>query len=270
MSEAASPARVRRPPGRAARLASVWFRHWKVYSDTFFANATPAVFEPLFLLLAVGVGVGRYLEVRFNDLGYDEFMAPGVLGMTALYTAAFEATYATFVRMRYQHTYQTMLATPLTLRDVFTGEILWCASKGVLYTSIVAAVLAAVGATSAPWIVLAPVAGFLTSLAFAGLSFLVTSVVRNMNHFQFFFTAGLTPMVFFSGLMFPVQDLPGVLPELAYATPMFHAIETFRLLTSGPEHASVPWAAWCPVVLTAYALVFAVLGVRAMERRLRA
>lgn len=266
MPDASRPA----VPGAAARLASVWYRHWRVYSDTFFANATPAVFEPLFLLLAVGVGVGRYIEVRFNGLGYDEFMAPGVLGMTALYTAAYEGTYATFVRLRYQHTYQTMLATPLTLRDVFRGEILWCASKGVLYTTIVAAVLGAVGATSSWWTVLCPVAGFLTALAFAGLSFLVTSVVRNMNHFQFFFTAGLTPMVFFSGLMFPVQDLPGVLPYVAYATPMFHCIETFRLLTSGPAHASVTWFAWCPAVLAVYAIVLAFLGVRAMERRLRA
>ncbi len=258
------------PPGRAARLGAVWYRHWKVYSDTFFANATPAVFEPLFLLLAVGVGVGRYIEVRFNGLSYDAFMAPGVLGMTALYTAAYEATYATFVRMRYQHTYQSMLATPLTLRDVFQGELLWCASKGVLYTTIVTAVLGAVGAIGSWWAVLTPVVGFLTATTFAGASFLVTASVRNMNHFQFFFTAGLTPMVFFSGLMFPVQDLPGVLPELAYATPMFHAIESFRLLTSGPEHVSVEWAWICPLVLAGYTVLFGLLGVRAMVRRLRA
>lgn len=255
-------------PTTARRLFSVWMRHARVYSDSLFANATPAVLEPLFLLVAVGIGVGRYIDARFNDLPYQEFMAAGILGMTALYTAAFEATHATFVRLRYQRAYASMLNSPITPRDVFLGELLWCASKGLFYTTIVAVVLVVAGAVSSAWIVLAPVAGFVTALAFGGLGFLVTSVVTNINQFQFFFTAGLTPMVFFSGLMFPVQELPPPLREIAYATPMFHVIETFRLLTSGPAHASVPWTWASPFVVVLTALVLGAWGVRRMERRL--
>ena len=256
------------PPGVVRRVASVWFRHFRVYSDSFVANATPAVMEPLFLLLAVGVGVGRYIDVRFNDLPYDQFMAPGILGMTAVFTAAYEATYATFVRMRFQQTYSAMLATPLTHRDVFLGELMWCASKGLIYCTIVVLVLLAMGTITSPWAVLVPVAGFLTSAAFGGLSLFVTSIVKNMNHFQFFFTGALTPMVFFSGLMFPVQDLPAGLRAVAYELPMFHVNETFRLLTSGAGHASVAWVAVCPVVLTVAAVSLGALGVLRMERRL--
>ena len=255
-------------PRTATRLLAVWMRHWRVYSDSLVANATPAVLEPLLLLLAVGIGVGRYIDARFNDLPYEEFMAAGILGMTALYTAAFEATHATFVRLRFQRAYASMLNAPLTPRDVFAGELLWCASKGLLYTTIVAAVLTVAGAVSSPWVALAPVAGFVTALAFAGLGFLVTSVVTNIAQFQFFFTAGLTPMVFFSGLMFPVQELPTPLREIAYCTPMFHVIETFRLLVSGPAHASVSWTWASPLVVLATALVLGALGVLRMERRL--
>ncbi len=256
------------PPSTATRVAAVWRRHARVYADSFVANATPAVLEPLFLLLAVGVGVGRYIDAEFNGLPYREFMAAGILGMTAVYTAAFESTHATFVRMRYQRAYDSMLNSPLTTRDVFVGEILWCASKGLFYTAIVATVLAVAGAISSPWALLAPVAGFVTALAFAGLGFLFTSFVTNITQFQFFFTAGLTPMVFFSGLMFPVQELPHGLREVAYATPMFHVIETFRLLVSGPSHASVPWAWACPFVVVALAVAFAAAGVRRMQSRL--
>src|SRR5437660_5668780 len=100
-------------PTRMQRVLAVWYRHWRVYNTSFFANATPAVLEPLFFQLAVGFGVGRYLNRDFyKGLDYATFMAPGILGMTALYTAAFEATHATFVRMRYQKTYSAMLATP--------------------------------------------------------------------------------------------------------------------------------------------------------------
>ncbi|MFC1706004.1 ABC transporter permease [Planctomycetota bacterium] len=258
----------RRAPGVLLRVASVWFRHFRVYSDTFLANATPAVLEPVLLLLAVGVGVGQYLERSFLGLDYAAFMAPGILGMTSLYTAAFETTYGTFVRLRYQQTYEAMRATPLTVNNIFTGELFWCGTKGLFYATIVGAVLLAFGKVLTPWAVLIPVVGFLTSTMFGGISFLVTSVVRNMNHFQFYFTAGLTPLVLFSGLMFPVSDLPAGLEYVAYSLPMFHVVETFRLVASGSVHVSVTWAWICPLVLVGMTLTFAWLGVRRMATRL--
>lgn len=254
-------------PSRVQRVVSVWYRHFRVYNTSFFANATPAVLEPLFFQLAVGFGVGRYLGQTFNGLEYATFMAPGILGMTALYTAAFEATHATFVRMRYQKTYSAMLATPLTRSDIFWGELLWCASKGFLYSAIVALVLLAFGTILTPLALLVPLAGFFTAMAFAGISFLVTARVKNINQFQYYFTAFLTPLIYISGLMFPVQELPFGLAWIAYLLPMFHVIETFRLIVSGPEHVSVPWAHFCPLILLAMAFVFGALGVKAMEKR---
>jgi lipooligosaccharide transport system permease protein len=259
----------RRAPTRLQRIAGVWFRHFRVYADTFVANATPAVLEPVFFLVAVGIGVGRFIETPFLGLDYASFMAPGILGMTSLYTAAFESSYGTFVRLRYQATYDAMLATPLTVRDVFVGELLWCSTKGLLFASIVGSVLAVLGKVHSWWALLVPLAGFLTAMTFAGISFVVTSVVKNMNHFQFYFTIGLTPLIFFSGLMFPVQSLPRTLELLAYLLPMFHVIETFRLLTAGTAHVSVSWAPWCPLILVVMAAVCGTLGVLRMGGRLQ-
>jgi len=257
-----------RAPALPARVASVWFRHFKVYSDTFVANATPAVLEPVFFLLAVGLGLGRYIDEEFLGLPFSAFMAPGILAMTSVYTAAFEATYGTFVRMRWQQTYDAMRATPLTVPDIFTGELFWCATKGLIFATIVGTVLLAFGKVLTPWAVLIPFVGFLTAMAFAGLSFVVTSLVKNMNHFQFYFTVGLTPLVFFSGLVFPVTDLPAGLEIAAYLLPMFHVIETFRLVVSGAAHTSVSWSWVCPIVLVALAAVLGWAGVRRMSARL--
>lgn len=269
MSEPApEPARA---PSGPARVYSVWFRHYRVYANFFIANATPAVFEPLFLLLAVGLGVGRYIHQTFNGgLDYASFMAPGILGMTALYTAAFEASYGTFIRYMYMKTYHGMLSTPLTRRDIFLGELLWCGTKGMLFSAIVGLVLYAFGKVHTPAAVLIPAVGFVTAIAFAGLSFTVTSFVNSINHFQYYFTAVLTPLTFFSGMMFPVQELPAGLKYLAFALPMFHVIETFRLVVSGPEHVSVEWAWACPLVLVAMAVVLGFVGVRRMEGKLKA
>jgi len=260
-----------RPPGLARRVLAVWFRHFRVYSNFFVANATPAVLEPVLLMLAVGLGVGRYIDRQFNDgLDYPSFMAAGILGITSLYTAAFEASYGTFIRYMYQKTYAGMIATPLTRRDIFLGELLWCGTKGALFSSIVGVVLCAFGAVHSPWAVLIPLAGFTTAIAFAGLSFIVTSVVESINHFQYYFTAVLTPLTFFSGMMFPVQDLPQGLKYVAIALPMFHVIETFRLLVSGPRHLSMPWAWVCPFVLIALAVMLGWAGVLRMEGKMKA
>ena len=250
-------------------MASVWYRHFTVYSDTFLANATPAVFEPVFMLVAIGLGVGRFIETSFLGLDYASFMAPGILAMTCMYTAAFEATYGTFVRLRYQLTYDAMLATPLTVRDIFLGELLWCGSKGLLFATIVGAVLFAFGNVLTVWAVLIPVVGFLTAIIFAGLSFIVTSVVLNMNHFQFYFTLALTPLIFFSGLAFPVNTLPAELAIVAYALPMFHIIETFRLVVSGVDHVTVGWVWVCPLALCGLAVLLGWLGVARMASRVQ-
>jgi lipooligosaccharide transport system permease protein len=268
MSEATNHPPVRRAPSRSKRILSVWFRHYRVYSDTFVANATPAVLEPVFFLLAVGLGVGRFVNTDFEGLDFASFMAPGVLAMTCVYTASFEATYGTWVRMRFQQTYDAMRATPLTVRDIFAGELLWCATKGALFGTIVGLVLLAFGKILTPWALLIPVFGFVTATAFGGLALTVTSLVKNMNHFQFFFTIGLTPLVFFSGMMFPVYTLPKALQVLAYSLPMFHVIESFRLITSGSAHTTVTWAIVCPFVLVVLAAFLGWLGVSRMSGRM--
>jgi ABC-type multidrug transport system permease subunit len=75
-------------------------------------------------------------------------------------------------------------------------------------------------------------------------------------------------MVFFSGFMFPVAQLPGPLPAIAQSLPMYHAVETFRMLASGPSHLSADWSWMCPIVLVGYCAVFAVLGGWSFERRM--
>jgi len=258
----------REPPTRAHRVLSVWRRHVLVYSRSFVSNATPAVFEPLLLLLSVGLGVGKHIPTQFNDLPYDAYMAPGILASATLFTASWESTYGTFIRHRFQGTYEAMLASPLTVRDIVMGELLWAASKGVLFSTIVGLVLTALGFVHTPLAFAIPVFGFVNSLTFAGIGLAVSSRVTNINHLQLYFTLALTPMVFFSGFMFPVAQLPAPLPTIARSLPMYHAVETFRLLASGPEHVSASWSWACPIVLVGFAVVCAVLGGMSFERRI--
>jgi len=75
-------------------------------------------------------------------------------------------------------------------------------------------------------------------------------------------------MVLASGFLFPVADLPAPFGTIAQSLPMFHAVETFRLLSVGREHVSVPWVWACPFILAAWAVVLAVVGGVAFHRRM--
>lgn len=259
---------VREAPSPARRVAAIWRRHALVYSRSFWQNATPAVLEPLFMLASVGIGVGAHVAQEFNGLAYTAFMAPGILATASLFTAAFEATYGTYFRMKYQATYDGILASPATVRDVVVAELLWCASKGVLYGTIVGVVLAAMGFVHTPWALAIPVLGFFNALATAGLGLLMTSRLRNIDTLQVFFTLVVNPMVFLSGFLFPVAQLPQPFSGIAEALPMYHAVETFRLLATGPEHVSAAWSWACPIILAGWAGALAWIGAAAFERRM--
>ena len=76
---------------------------------------------------------------------------------------------------------------------------------------------------------LATLVGFLTGVIFATLSLLVTSFVKNINHFNFFFTGLITPMFFFSGALFPLTNLPPVMRYVAEVIPLTHLIRLARV-----------------------------------------
>jgi lipooligosaccharide transport system permease protein len=211
-----------------------------------------------------------HVAARFNGLSYVEYMAPGILATASLFTAAFESTYGTFFRMKYQGTYEAILASPATVRDVVTAELLWCATKGAFYAAVVGVVLALAGYVHQPAALAIPVFGFLNALAWAGLGLLVTSRLQNIDTLQVFFTLVVNPMVFLSGFLFPVSQLPQPFSGIAEALPMYQAVETFRLLSVGPGHLSREWSWACPFALTAWAFVLAWVGGAAFHRRVLA
>ena len=64
-------------------------------------------------------------------MSYLRFMVPGVISVAIMFWSYFENTYASFVRMYYQKTFDAMMATPLLVEDVIVGELLWGATKSV-------------------------------------------------------------------------------------------------------------------------------------------
>ncbi|MCO5168885.1 MAG: ABC transporter permease [Planctomycetes bacterium] len=261
------------PPPRAVRLWAVVRRHALVFSSTLVANSLPAFLEPLLFLTAVGIGLGAHVGHGFAGLPLAAWMGPGALAITAMFTASFETTYGTYVRLVYQRTYQAVLSTPLTVADAFLGEVLWCGLKGLCFTSGVLLVFLGFGLAQGwagavrPTAALVPLVGLVCGALFGALGLRVTAAIQNLNNFNFYITGVLSPLALFSGMVFPVADLPPGLRELAYALPLFHVTELNRLLVFGPGPC-VPFVWVCAPYLLVATTLATWWAIRAMERRI--
>ena len=212
------------------RLYSVWYRHMRVYTQNILSNAFPPFLEPLIFLAGVGLGLGKYITEPMGGVKYIEFLGTGLLMTSAMYTAAFECSFGTFIRLEFEKVYDGMLAAPMTVNNLIMGEMLWAGSKGFFFTFAVLCILSVFRIVALPYSLLAPIVGFLTGVMFASLSLFVTSFVKTINHFNFYFTGLLSPMFFFSGVVFPIKKLPEFVQPLAEIVPLTHSVRLVRAI----------------------------------------
>jgi lipooligosaccharide transport system permease protein len=209
-----------------------------VYSSSLFSNALPPFFEPLIFLTGIGLGLGRYI-VSMDGIPYIEFLAVGLVLTSAMYTASFENTFGTFIRLEFDKVYDGMQAASLTVHDLMVGELLFTATKGAFFAAAVLAVLACFGLVTNLGMLWGIPLGFLTAGMFGALAMLVTSFVTNINHFNFYFTLFISPLFFFSGVVFPLSQLPEGVRWLAGMVPLTHPVELLRAAAGG--HSTFGW-----------------------------
>ncbi len=216
-------------PSLRQRLYSVWFRHIRVYCSNFFSNAFPPFVEPLIFLVSLGLGLGAYIQ-NMGNVNYVLFLASGLIVTSAMFSASFECTYGTFIRLEFDYIYDGMLGAPLSASNLIIGEILFVATKGFFFSLAVLSITWIAGIIRYPLSLLTPFVGFLTGLVFGSLAIFITSKVNNINHFNFYFTGLISPMFFFSGVVFPLENLAPVLRGIAEVIPLTHLVRLVRAL----------------------------------------
>ena len=252
-------------PPLASRLGSVWYRHFRTYTKDIVSNGFPPFMEPLIFLAGMGLGMASYVP-RFAGMSYLQFLATGLVMTSAMFTASFECTFGTFVRLEFDKVYDGMLAAPLSVADIMTGEALWAGTKGAFFSFAVLVIISAFRIVDFSTALLTPFVGFLTGFLFAAIALLVTSYVKNLNQFNFYFTGMLSPMFMFCGTIFPVTNLPKPLQIVAEFLPLTHAVRLGRVavLASG----------WSPsllldlLYLLGAAGITMFLAVRRLEKRM--
>lgn len=211
------------------RIFCVWYRHYKVYTKNFFTNALPPFLEPMVFLLGIGFGLGRYLPQEFGA-EFIQFLASGLLVTSAMFTSAYECTYGSYTRLEFDKIYDGMLSAPISVRDIVLGEVLWAGSKGLFFSLAALVIMSILNIFTFQTSILAPIAGFLTGLMFSTLSLSITSVVKSFNNFNFYFSGFISPMFFFSGVVFPLDRLPTFFQIFAEFLPLTHCARLARFL----------------------------------------
>lgn len=221
-------------------------------------------FEPVFYLLALGVGFGRLVsqvQGPGGPISYTAFVAPALLASSAMNGAVFDSTFNIFHKLKYVKLYDAVLTTPLGPVDIAVGEIGWALVRGALYTTGFLVVMAVLGLITSPWALLALPAAMLSSLAFASVGMACTTFMRSWQDFDLVNLA-ILPMFFFSTTFYPLSVYPRWLQIVVECFPLYHGVALMRALTGG-------YVNWGLVGHVAYFVVMAAIGGYVAGRRLR-
>ena len=246
------------------RLFSVWYRHYAVYTKNLISNGLPPFVEPLFFLAGIGLGLGAYVGA-IEGKSYVQFLAAGIIIPSAMYTAAYECTFGTFIRLEFDKVYDGMVSASISATDLLIGEILFAGTKSLFFSFAVLVVVSLFGLIPSPFAVFSPLVGFVTGLMFGAVSLYVTSFVKNINHFNFYFTGLLTPMFLFAGIIFPLSDLPRSLQLVAEVFPLTHSANLVRAFCFGSFKASLLFDTLYIII---FIIAFAFLAVRRLTKRI--
>jgi lipooligosaccharide transport system permease protein len=234
------------------------YEYWVAsYRRVWRGSVVSSLLNPVLYLTALGVGLGKLVNKGSHPLGvsYVSYVAPGMLAAVAMQIAAFESSWPVMAAIRWTRQYQAMLATPLRVRDVMAGHMLYVMTRVAGACTIYLVVLAAFGTLHSLLAVLVLPLSVLIGLAFCAPIAAIAAWAPKDNILSSLFRFGIMPLFLFSGTFFPLTRLPLVLRYFAYATPLWHGVDLSRRLTLGTATLGIS------VVHVAYLLVFAGLGI---------
>jgi lipooligosaccharide transport system permease protein len=238
-------------------------RNIRVYRNGW-AVLVSGVFEPVFYLLSVGVGVSKLVgdvELPGGQLvTYTAFIAPAMLAASAMNGAMYDAVFNLFFKLKYNKLYDAVLATPVTPVDVAAGEIGWALMRSSLYSTAFLAVMLVMGLITSWWALLALPAVVLVGFSFAAVGTAATTYMKTWQDFEYV-TLVTLPMFLFSATFYPLSTYPESLQWVVRLSPLYHAAALLRELTTGAVSAA-------SVVHVTVLVLLGLVGVLITGRRL--
>jgi lipooligosaccharide transport system permease protein len=203
-------------------------RNWTVYRKDFLANISPTLADPALMMVSLGMGLSPFIG-EIAGMSYAQYLAPGMIATTALFTAFFDCSYGFYVRMTYESIFKAMLTTPIGVREVVIGEYLWVFLRAALMGAIVGLVLAVMNLVPNFWALAAfPLIAGLLSVPCGAIGLLSAGYVRNINQFQTVYSFLIAPIFYLSGVFFPIPE-GSLLSVLANVSPFYHGVRLMQM-----------------------------------------
>jgi len=265
VSAPAVPARARRMHRlEPAALAGVMSRDVVLFGRYWPSTTFSSVLQPVIYLLAFGLGLGSLIS-HLQGVSYVEYVATGIVATAVLFASAFPGMFNTFVRWKFQRTYDAILAAPVDVEELITAEVLWIAIRAGVYGLAPLLVALAFGLSPTIGMLLVLPIGLVTGFGFAAFGVALAAVAKTIDNFSYITSAVLTPMFLVAGTFFPITTLPPVLRAIAQVNPLYHCVQLVRDASLGRlQPADLVHAG----VLVAFALIMWRLAVRLLGRRL--
>ena len=239
----------------------LWLRELKRYvrSKT---QIVASLGQPVLYLLALGFGFGPVFQKAGNG-SYLQFMAPGVISMTILFSSVFSGIAMLWDR-QFGFLKETLVA-PVPRIEIMIGRTLGGATVAVIQGTLILTVCLIAGFRPAHWS-LVPV-GFLvmmlTAIVFAALGTAFGAVLQDMQGMQLIMNFMVLPIFFLSGALYPLKNLPTAMTVITRIDPLTYGVDALRNILSGiPAFALTTDLA----LLCGIAIIFLSLGAYLFSR----
>jgi lipooligosaccharide transport system permease protein len=247
-----------------AAIAGVMSREVANFRTFWKSTAFSSTVEPIIYLLAFGLGLGATVVSQVDGLDYVEFVGTGMVATAVVFSSAFPAMFGTFVKHRFQNTYDAILAAPVDVEELVTAEMLWIGVRAGVFGCFPLIITMLFGLDPAPGMLLVPLFCFLTSLGFAGFGIAVAGTVAKIDQFSYVTTLVITPLFLVAGTFFPISGLPEWAQVVAQFNPLHQLVELVRHSCFGFEATDLLRL----LFLVAFAAVTWRLAIRQLTRRL--
>ena len=209
----------------------LWLRELRRYTRSR-AQLVASLGQPLLYLLALGFGLGPVFQ-KAGQGSYLQFVAPGVIAMTVLFTAVFSGIALLWDR-QFGFLKETLVA-PVPRLQVMIGKTLGGATVAILQgvLVIIVCLIAGFRPVSAAKLPFAIVFMILIAVVFAALGTAIGSILQDMQGFQLIMNFLVMPIFFLSGALFPLDNLPSVLSVITRADPLSYGVDGLRTMLVG-------------------------------------
>jgi lipooligosaccharide transport system permease protein len=249
-----------------AATLSVLEYHLTSYRRIWRSSVLSSFVLPLLTMLGFGLGVGAYVRGGVDGVPYLDWMVPGLIASTAMQIGIGDSTWPVLGGFEWRRIYYGQAAAPLRVADIVDGHLAFVLFRVLTSAGAFLLIATTFGTMHSWWAPAALPIAALVGLAVAAPTFAYSATIRSDSYLAILFRIGVIPMSLFSGVFFPVEQLPGALRWIAYALPLWHGVDLSRAATLGVAPA---WSVTGHLVyLAVWAAVGWWLAWRAFTRRL--